>query len=72
VINQAEIELGKLAQSKASSEDVKTFAKRMVQDHGKAGKELEQLVRQENGKDFEGAGPDAQGLEGQALEAERH
>src|SRR5258706_272490 len=50
VINQAEIELGKLAQSKASSEDVKTFAKRMVQDHSKAGKELEQLVRQENGK----------------------
>jgi len=32
----AEIELGKLAQSKASSDQVKTFGKRMVDDHQKA------------------------------------
>src|SRR3954468_9468383 len=50
VINKAEIELGKIAQSKASNSDVKAFAKRMVEDHGKAGKELEQLVRQQKGQ----------------------
>jgi len=50
VINKAEIELGKIAQSKASNSDVKQFAKKMVEDHGKAGKELEQLVRKENGQ----------------------
>jgi putative membrane protein len=50
VINKAEIELGKMAQSKASNSDVKAFAKKMVEDHGKAGKELEQLVNQEKGK----------------------
>jgi putative membrane protein len=50
VINMAEVELGKMAQSKASNSEVKTFAKKMVEDHGKAGKELEQLVRQEKGK----------------------
>jgi len=42
VINMAEIELGKIAQSKASSQDVKTFAKKMVDDHSKAAKELDQ------------------------------
>ena len=50
VINMAEVELGKIAQSKASNSDVKTFAKKMVEDHGKASKELEQLVKQEKGK----------------------
>lgn len=49
VINKAEIELGKMAQSQASNSEVKAFAKKMVEDHGKAGKELEQLVRQEKG-----------------------
>jgi len=50
VINMAEIELGKIAQSKASSQDVKTFAKKMVDDHSKAAKELEQLVQQQKGQ----------------------
>src|SRR5690349_16135583 len=50
VINQAEVELGKIAQSKAENSDVKTFAKRMVDDHQKAQKELQQLVQQEKGK----------------------
>jgi len=49
-INMAEVELGKIAQSKASNSDVKTFAKKMVEDHGKANKELGQLVLQEKGK----------------------
>jgi putative membrane protein len=50
VINMAEVELGKMAQSKASNQEVKTFAKRMVEDHQKAGKELQQIVQQEKGK----------------------
>src|SRR5262245_13126398 len=34
--SMAEVELGKLAQDKASSEQVKSFGKRMVDDHSKA------------------------------------
>jgi putative membrane protein len=41
----AEVELGKLAQDKASSEDVKNFAKRMVDDHSKANDELQTLAK---------------------------
>ena len=41
----AEIDLGKLALSKASSDDVKKFARRMVDDHGKAGDELKTLAQ---------------------------
>jgi putative membrane protein len=50
VINMAEVELGKMAQSKASNQDVKTFAKRMVDDHQKANKELQQIVQQQKGQ----------------------
>ena len=50
VINMAEIELGKIAQSKASNQEVKTFAKKMVDDHSKAGKELQQIVQQQKGQ----------------------
>jgi putative membrane protein len=35
-----EVELGKLAQTNASSADVKKFGERMVKDHTKAGEEL--------------------------------
>jgi putative membrane protein len=40
----AEVELGKLATEKASSDDVKKFGQRMVDDHSKANDELKQLA----------------------------
>jgi putative membrane protein len=39
-----EVEVGKLAQSKAQSPEVKKFAERMVKDHGKANTELETIA----------------------------
>src|SRR2546430_12126882 len=44
----AEVELGKLAQDKAASEQVKNFGKRMVDDHGKANDELQKLAKDKN------------------------
>jgi putative membrane protein len=44
----AEVELGKLAQDKASSDQVKNFGKRMVDDHGKANDELQTLAKNKN------------------------
>ena len=38
------MELGKLATEKASSDDVKKFGQRMVDDHGKANDQLKQLA----------------------------
>jgi putative membrane protein len=43
---KAEVELGRLAGEKGSSEAVKKFGQRMVTDHGKAGEELAQLAQQ--------------------------
>jgi putative membrane protein len=44
----AEVELGNLAKTKASSSDVKQFGDRMVNDHGKANDELKQWAQQKN------------------------
>ena len=41
----AEVELGRLAVEKAYTPDVKRFAQRMIDDHGKAGEELAILAQ---------------------------
>jgi putative membrane protein len=43
--NMAEVETGKLAQQKASSEEVKKFAEHMVQDHGKMLQEQQTMAK---------------------------
>jgi putative membrane protein len=40
----AEVEMGKLAQQKAGSDQVKQFGQRMVDDHSKANEELKQVA----------------------------
>src|SRR5436190_23629768 len=42
----AEVELGKLATQKASSDDVKQFGQKMVDDHSKANDQLKQVASQ--------------------------
>jgi putative membrane protein len=44
---KAEVELGKLAQEKAASPDVKQFGERMVSDHTKAADQLKQVAEKE-------------------------
>jgi putative membrane protein len=44
----AEVELGKLAADKGSSDGVKQFGQRMVEDHGKANDQLKQVASQKN------------------------
>lgn len=44
----SEIDLGKLAQEKGQSEQVKQFGKRMVEDHTKANEELKQIADREH------------------------
>jgi len=45
---QKEVELGQLAQSKASSAAVKEFGQMMVRDHSQAASELKQAASQQN------------------------
>ena len=42
----AEVELGKMAASKAQNAEVKAFGQKMVEDHTKAGEELKQIAAQ--------------------------
>jgi putative membrane protein len=44
--NQAEIEIGKLAEQKAQSPEAKSLAQRLVTDHGKANKQLTQIAKE--------------------------
>ena len=44
----AEVELGQLATQKASSEDVKKFGQRMVDDHSKANDQLKQVAAEQH------------------------
>lgn len=46
--SMAEVKLGQLAEEKAQSSEVKSFAKKMVEDHSKALEELKQIGSQEN------------------------
>jgi putative membrane protein len=43
-----EVELGKVALEKASSDPVKQFAQKMIDDHSKANEDLKQLASKEN------------------------
>jgi putative membrane protein len=43
--NMAEVELGKLAQSKGQGADVKTFSQQMIDDHGKALGDVQTLAQ---------------------------
>ena len=43
-----EVELGKVALEKASSDHVKQFAQKMIDDHSKANEDLKQLASKEN------------------------
>src|SRR5437870_13922612 len=43
-----EVAMGKLAEQNGQSDDVKSFGKRMVADHGKANDELKQIASQKN------------------------
>jgi putative membrane protein len=58
----AEVELGKLAAEKASSDAVKRFGQRMVDDHGKANDELKALAQGKNIALPSEIGPDEKAL----------
>jgi putative membrane protein len=45
-----EVAMGKVAEQKGQSEDVKSFGKRMVTDHGKANEELKKIAAEKNVK----------------------
>lgn len=46
--NMAEVEAGKAAQKKASSDEVKKFAAQMVEDHGRMLEEQKQMAKKKN------------------------
>lgn len=50
----AEVELGRLAEERATNPEVKEFARMMLQDHRKAGTELKQIASKHNVQPDEG------------------
>jgi putative membrane protein len=58
----AEVALGKIAVQKAASEEVKQFGQRMVDDHGKANEELQQLAASKGVKLSEDMGAEKEAL----------
>lgn len=52
VSNTLEIETSRLARSKSTREDVKTFAQAMIDDHTKASESLKKAVREANGPEL--------------------
>ena len=61
-VAMGEVELGMLAKDKASSRDVKGFAQRMIDDHGKAGEELKAIAQRKHFTWPSGLAPDAVAL----------
>ncbi|MGI9173357.1 MAG: DUF4142 domain-containing protein [Chthoniobacterales bacterium] len=55
----AEVQLGELAEKKATDPTVKAFAQKMVADHSKAGQNLEKLAQQKKVKLTPGILPEA-------------
>ncbi len=60
--NRAEIELGKMVESKAKDPSVKSFARMMVNDHTKALNELQQIAQSNSWSVPEGIPEDAQDM----------
>src|SRR5688572_11467906 len=61
-VSMGEVDLGRLADEKASSRDVKGFAKRMIEEHGKSGEELKGIAARKNLTWPAGPGADATAL----------
>ncbi len=57
----AEIETAKMALDKGTSQDVKQFAQKMIDDHTKANQELAQLAQQKDLEDVRRSNTDGQG-----------
>ncbi len=45
MVNMAEVEMGKMAQSKSQNAEVKTFAQQMIDDHGKGLTEVQAVAQ---------------------------
>lgn len=61
-VSMGEVDLGRLADEKASSRDVKGFAKRMIEEHGKSGEELKGIAARKSLTWPAGPGADAKAL----------
>lgn len=60
--NRAEVELGRMMESKATDPQVKQFAQLMVKDHSEALNQVQQLAQKKSSASASGLPPDAQDL----------